>query len=232
MRILICDDEERYILPLQEYLKAYMSERDIPCDITTATQSKKIFDTSDVFDIAFLDVQIPEVDGFSLATELRRRNGKTALFFITNYDGYQDSAMDLQAIRYLKKPFDPERLSNGLDRAMEYINGAYVDLYLYCGGIQQRVLVDDILFLTLENRKIAIQTKKNHFLVTGKFEDWVGRFPHLFFRQVHKSFLVNLHYVETYAYSELIMSDGTRIPVAPKKQAEFRRVWFEYLGRR
>lgn len=232
MRILICDDEERYILPLQEYLKDYMVERDIPCDITTATQSQNIFKSRDVFDIAFLDIQIAEIDGLSLARELRRRNGKTALFFITNYEGYQDSAMDLHALRYFTKPFDPDRLCSGLDRAMEYINGAYVDIFLYSKGVQQRVLVDDILFLTLENRKIVIQTTKNRFLVTGKLEEWADRFPHFFFRQVHKSFLVNLHYVDVYAYSELIMSDGTRIPVAPKKQSEFRRIWFEYLGRR
>lgn len=231
MRILICDDEECYIQPLRKCLEQYMAEHNIPFDITKLSHPQVVLTSKDAFDIAFLDIQMEGVDGLTLAKELRRRNRKTALFFITNYEGYQDSAMDLQALRYFTKPFDPDRLIFGLDKALEYIDGAYVDVFLYSGGVQQRVLVDDILYLTLEGRKVAIQTDKNRFLVTGKLEDWLERFPHTFFRQPHKSFLVNLHHVDWYSYSELQMSDGTRIPIAPKKQPEFRRVWFEYIGR-
>lgn len=231
MRILICDDEVRYIQPLRKCLEQYMTEHNIPSEITEAVAPQKILLSKEVYDIAFLDIQMENVDGLTLAKELRQRNRKTALFFITNYEGYQDNAMDLQALRYFKKPFEPERLIAGLDKALEYIDGAYVDVFLYSGGVQQRVLVDDILYLTLDGRKVAIQTVKSRFLVTGKLEEWMERFPHTFFRQPHKSFLVNLHHVERYAYSELQMSDGTRIPIAPKKQPEFRRIWFEYIGR-
>ena len=217
MRILICDDEVRYIQPLRKCLEQYMTEHNIPSEITEAVAPQKILLSKEVYDIAFLDIQMENVDGLTLAKELRQRNRKTALFFITNYEGYQDNAMDLQALRYFKKPFEPERLIAGLDKALEYIDGAYVDVFLYSGGVQQRVLVDDILYLTLDGRKVAIQTVKSRFLVTGKLEEWMERFPHTFFRQPHKSFLVNLHHVERYAYSELQMSDGTRIPIAPKR---------------
>ena len=231
MRILICDDEVRYIEPLRKCLEQYMAEHNIPSEITETVSSQKILLSKEVYDIAFLDIQMENVDGLTLAKELRQRNRKTALFFITNYEGYQDNAMDLQALRYFKKPFEPDRLIAGLDKALEYIDGAYVDVFLYSDGVQQRVLVDDILYLSLDGRKVAIQTVKSRFLVTGKLEEWIERFPHTFFRQPHKSFLVNLHHVERYAYSELQMSDGTRIPIAPKKQPEFRRAWFEYIGR-
>lgn len=231
MRILICDDEVRYIQPLRKCLEQYMAEHNIPSEITETVAPQKILLSKEVYDIAFLDIQMENVDGLTLAKELRQRNRKTALFFITNYEGYQDNAMDLQALRYFKKPFEPDRLIAGLDKALEYIDGAYVDVFLYSGGVQQRVLVDDILYLTLDGRKVAIQTVKSRFLVTGKLEEWIERFPHTFFRQPHKSFLVNLHHVDRYAYSELQMSDGTRIPIAPKKQPEFRRTWFEYIGR-
>lgn len=231
MRILVCDDDENYILPLRMCVEQYMEERNIPCEIVTATCPISIFRSTGIFDIAFLDIQMDSMDGLTLAKELRRRNRVTALFFITNYERYQDNAMDLQALRYFTKPFDEDRLISGLNRALEYIDGAYVDIFLYASGVQQRILVEDVLFLTLQGRKVAIQTTENRFLVTGKLEEWAERFPHTFFRQSHKSFLVNLHHVVQYTYSELCMSDGTRIPIAPKKQPEFRSVWFEYIGR-
>lgn len=134
MRILICDDEECYIQPLRKCLEQYMAEHSIPFDITKLSHPQVVLTSKDAFDIAFLDIQMEGVDGLTLAKELRRRNRKTALFFITNYEGYQDSAMDLQALRYFTKPFDPDRLISGLDKALEYIDGAYVDVFLYSGG--------------------------------------------------------------------------------------------------
>ncbi|MDO4174658.1 MAG: LytTR family DNA-binding domain-containing protein [Eubacteriales bacterium] len=231
MRILICDDEEACIHHLQECVEQYMIERNIPFDIVEAIDPYNILTSKDVFDIAFLDIQMGSVDGLTLAKELRRRNRRTALFFVTNYEGYQDNAMDLQALRYYTKPFNKERLIAGLDKALEYIDGAYVDIFLYSSGVQQRVLVDDILYLTLEGRKVAVQTKYSCFLVAGKLDDWKEYFPHTFFRQPHKSYIVNLHHVNQYTYAKLIMSDGLSIPVAPKKQPEFRKAWFEYIGR-
>lgn len=208
-----------------------MAERSIPCDIAEVVNPNNIFLSKAVFDIAFLDIQMGDIDGLTLAKELRRRNRKTALFFVTNYEGYQDNAMDLQALRYYTKPFNKERLIAGLDKALEYINGAYVDVFIYSSGVQQRVLVEDILYLTSEGRKVAVQTRNSRFLVAGKLDDWREYFPHTFFRQPHKSYIVNLHHVNQYAYARLIMSDETSIPIAPKKQPEFRRAWFEYIGR-
>lgn len=106
MRILICDDEVRYIQPLRKCLEQYMAEHNIPSEITETVAPQKILLSKEVYDIAFLDIQMENVDGLTLAKELRQRNRKTALFFITNYEGYQDNAMDLQALRYFKKPFD------------------------------------------------------------------------------------------------------------------------------
>lgn len=232
MRILICDDEERYILPLRECIEQFMAEHDIPAEIISGTDPLLISSSEKTFDIAFLDIQMDGIDGLTFAKELRRKNSKIALFFITNYDNYQDNAMDLQALRYFSKPFDEDRLLSGLEKAIEYIDGAYVDVFLYSAGIQKRILVDEVIYLTLERRKVFVQTTKNHYLVSGKLDDWVDQFPHTFFGRVHKSYLINLHHVQQYTYSELVMSNGSRIPIAPKKQAEFRRKWFEYVGRR
>lgn len=232
MKILICDDEQKYLDILTVHVQEYMANRYIECDITATTSSAEILHSTQSFDLAFLDIQMEHVDGISLAKELKRRNRKLALFFVTNYDEYQDDAMDLQAFRFFEKPFDVNRLYSGLDKAMEYIDGAYVDIFLYGNGMQQRILVDDIVYVTRNNRKVVLITKNGEFTTSEGFDDLCERFPTLFFYLVHKSFLVNLHYVDKYSYSELFLNDGTRIPVAPRKQSAFHKFWFEYLRRR
>lgn len=232
MKIVICDDDAHYVEQLYIHITEYMKNRFIECDITTTTNPISIVKSDKKFDLAFLDIQMDQIDGISLAKELKRRNSRLALFFITNYNEYQDDAMDLQAFRYFSKPFNLNRLYAGLDKAMEYIDGAYVDIYLCGDGAQRRILTDDILYVMRDNRHVVMVTKNGSFNTKESFDEWCSKLPALFFYQVHNSFFVNLHYVDVYAYSELILSNGDRIPIASRKQAGFRKFWFEYLRRR
>ena len=118
MRILICDDEPLYLDMMQSHVEEYMRLHQICFTITAVTDPTDILNGDDVFDLAFLDVQMPRIDGITMARMLRRRNSKLAMFFITNYEEYQDDAMDLQAFRFLEKPFHAPRLYAGLDKAM------------------------------------------------------------------------------------------------------------------
>lgn len=232
MRILICDDDQEALDILNTHIQEYMRNRFINFTVVSTTNPMEILNGNDSFDLAFLDIQMEGIDGIALAKELKQRNGKLALFFVTNYDVYQDSAMDMQALRFFSKPINVKRLHAGLDKAMEYIDGAYVDVYLYGENAQIRILVDDIMYLTRENRKVWMYTKNTSYPLREGFDSWCQKLPPLFFYQVHKSFYVNLHYVQKYAYTELVLNDGTQIPIAPRRQAEFHKFWFEYLRRR
>lgn len=232
MKILICDDEQTYLNTLRIHVEEYMQNHHILYTITALSDPMELMEEDAVFDLAFLDIQMPGVDGLTLAKQLRQRNSRLALFFVTNYDEYQDDAMDLQAFRFFEKPFEVHRLYAGLDKAMEYIDGAYVDIYLSEDGIQQRVIADDILYVTRSGRRISIVTTGQEFCARDKFDALCEKLPQLFFYPVHKSFLVNLHYVERYSYTELLLTNGSRIPIAPRKQSAFHKFWFEYLRRR
>ena len=231
MNVILVDDEVIFLENLRQHIAGYMKNRFIPCAITTASNPMEVFYNNEIYDIAFLDIQMDGMDGIELARELRSRNSKLALFFITNYREYQDDAMDLQAFRFFDKPFDLRRLYSGLDKAMEYIDNAYIDLYLYTDGAFKQVLADDILYIERKNRKVYVHTVTDTLTVRDDYESCCQRLPVTFFYGVHKSFYVNLHYVQRYAYSELFLTDGTRISIASRKQADFHKFWFEFLGR-
>ena len=231
MRILICDDEDAYLNTLRVHIEEYMRNHHILYTMTAITDPTLAVKNS-VFDLAFLDIQMAGMDGISLAKQLRHQNPKLALFFVTNFDEYQDDAMDLQAFRFFKKPFNAQRLYASLDKAMEYIDGAYVDIYLSENSVQERVIADDILYVTREGRRTAIVTTAKAYLVAEKFDNLCAKLPQLFFYPVHKSFIVNLHYVERYTYTEILLTNNIRIPIAPRKQSAFHKFWFEYLRRR
>ncbi len=232
MRILICDDEIQYVENLREHVTEYMQLHMLPCTITTTISPIDILNRDFYYDLAFLDIQMDELDGISLAKKLKEANEKIAIFFVTNYEEYQDDAMDLRAFRFFPKPFDVKRLYSGLDKAMEYIDGAHVDIFVCENNCHQQILIDDILYVTRLNRRVFVKTQSNSLSVRDSYDMLCKKMPVSFFYPVHKSFMVNLHYVKKYNYSDLLLTDGSQIPIASRKQAEFHKYWFEYLRRR
>lgn len=130
MKILICDDEYTNLEILKKHIMEYTAAHCIKADIYATTSPKEIFESSTSYDLAFLDIQMPDIDGISVAKELKNRNQKVVIFFVTAFDEYQDEAMDLHAFRFFDKPLNIERLYSGLNRAIEYLNESYIDVYI------------------------------------------------------------------------------------------------------
>ena len=232
MNIFLCDDDPVYLQALYDGVSAYMAEHHLPYAITSCTDPAQALSTRSRFDIAFLDIQIGEQNGISVAEALREQNEKLILFFITNFDAYQDDAMDLQAFRFFTKPFSQERLRSGLDKAMEYLDGTQIDLYLSGSDLVRRMLVDNILYLTRSGRIVRLFSQDGPLDLRMRYDDVCAQLPQRFFYPVHKSFFVNVHYIQEYRYTAVTLTDGTRIPVAPRRQSEFHQYWFDYLKRR
>jgi two-component system LytT family response regulator len=232
MRILICDDEVKYVNELKVHVQEYMKNHFIQCSIEASSSPKEFLKKNRTYDLVFLDIQMPEINGLEIAHKLKERNSKVVIFFVTAYNKYQDDAMDLQIFRFFEKPFDVKRLYSSLDKAMEYIDGSYVDVFVQNNTEHIRILVDDIIYIKRDNRKNYLFTKDNTFVIRESIMEWNNRLPTTFFYLVHKSFLVNLHYVTKYNYTELFLNETIRVPIASRKQAEFHKFWFDYLIRR
>ena len=231
MRILICDDEQKFVDDLKFHIERYMQTHLINAEITTTVSPEEILKGDAVYDLAFLDIQMPGVDGITLGKELKSRNSKLILFYITAYSDYLDEAMDLQIFRYFYKPFDEKRLYASLDRAMEYLDESYVDIIVEGGKESVKIPVDDIVFVRRENRKITVFTVNKDYVCKSGFGEIISKLPNTFFYLVHKSFLVNIHHITKYSYTEIYVGD-TRISVATRKQADFHKFWFDYVKRR
>jgi two-component system LytT family response regulator len=232
MRILICDDEAKYVNELNVHVQEYMKNHFIQCSIDISSSPKEVLKKNKTYDLVFLDIQMPEINGLEIAHKLKERNSKVVIFFVTAFNKYQDDAMDLQIFRFFEKPFDVKRLYSSLDKAMEYIDGSYVDVFVQNNTEHIRILVDDIIYIKRDNRKNYLFTKDNTYVIRESIMEWNNKLPTTFFYLVHKSFLVNLHYITKYNYTELFLNETIRVPVASRKQAEFHKFWFDYLIRR
>ncbi len=216
MNILLCDDNKTALAELSAAVNTYMEEHLVNCKIIETESSVSVLESNVTFDLAFLDIQMDEVNGIKLAEVLKKRNKNIIIFFVTNYSEFQDDAMDLRAFRFFNKPFDIKRLYSGLDKAMEFLNTMLVDFYLKQGSEHTRISVNDICYVKRENRKITVVTVNDNFVVKASWDEWVKKLTQPYFYIVHNSFIINVHHITKYDYSEVYVN-GDRISVATRK---------------
>jgi len=118
IRTLIVDDEP---LARERIRKLLQKEADIEIVDESADGSEAVSAVGKHQpDLVFLDVQMPELDGFGVVERLDRR-AMPVIVFVTAYDRFALRAFEVHALDYLLKPFDSERFRNALERAREHI---------------------------------------------------------------------------------------------------------------
>jgi two-component system LytT family response regulator len=144
VRVLVVDDEK----PARDRLRRLL-ERDprvqvVGCGVAGAEALRMVQDAARAgapVQLLFLDVQMPELDGFGVIAALAQRAGEEAegeeesyevpaVVFVTAYDEYAIRAFDAHAIDYLLKPFSDERFEAALDRAIRHLRAGHAHALL------------------------------------------------------------------------------------------------------
>jgi two-component system LytT family response regulator len=120
-------------------------------------------------DLLFLDVQMPEMDGFQVLEELSKEAHVPAVIFVTAYDQFALRAFDVHALDYLLKPFDRERLGLAVERAKSQLRGktkAHLDERL-------QALLHDIRAPQNYLKRLAVKTSGRIVFLTTDEIDWI-----------------------------------------------------------
>ncbi|MBR2893153.1 MAG: response regulator transcription factor [Clostridia bacterium] len=232
MKIAICDDEEKYVKETETKVKNILVEQNINAEFDLYNSSSAIYNCEKFYDIAFLDIEMKPYSGIKIAEKLKEINPYIVIFIITSYDEYLDDAMDLNVFRYIKKPLDERRLKTGVCKALEMIDNNVITFFLKSGNKSVSVISDDIIFVETVGRTTRIVTVKGEFVSENKMTFWKEKLSASFFFPVHKSFIINMKHLTGYKRDTVTLSETYSIPVAYRKQAEFRSYFFNFVGGR
>src|SRR6187402_3367408 len=120
LRVLIADDE-----PLAaERLQLLLARAEGAQLVGTASDGDSAINLTEALhpDLLLLDIAMPGLDGIGVARSLAAQHPSPAVVFVTAFDQFAVAAFEVEAVDYLMKPVDPERLQRALDRAREYID--------------------------------------------------------------------------------------------------------------
>jgi two-component system, LytTR family, response regulator len=177
-------------------------------------------------DLVFLDVQMPELDGFGVLQQVDRHS-LPAVVFVTAYDQYALKAFDVHAVDYLLKPFTDERFRESLERAKQQVRqgrisdlswkllsliqgyapneataamqppGGYLErLAIKSGGRVTLLRVDEIEWIDAQGDYVRIHVGKGWHLLRETMKNLEARLNPSRFVRIHRSTIVNLEKVK------------------------------------
>lgn len=185
-------------------------------------------------DLVFLDIELAEDNGLSLANQLQTLDPAPAIIFATAYDEYALQAFESNALDYLLKPIDEDRIEkllnkiNTIKKIGTENERTYPTFYKYerngkiAVHVEERIILltyDDILYLEYVNGKCIIKTMEHEYKVSEALVVMEKKLNALQFLRIHRSFIVNLdHVIEIEpwfnATHNLTMKDGSKVPVS------------------
>lgn len=196
-------------------------------------------------DLVFLDIQMPELDGFGVIEAIGIERMPPTLF-VTAYDAHALRAFEFHAMDYLLKPFDRERFSQALKWVREHPQALHrnqdgfkslmetmdtvrprTDRFLVKSGERWLVLqTRHIRWIVAEENYVRIQLDGTNHLIRQTMAGILARLDPLCFKRIHRSTIINLDFVhELHPWTGgdlvVVMQDGTRLTLSRTYRHQF-----------
>ena len=216
--IAICEDETYLLEELRKKAETYLKTRHYPAEIRTFTSGEDLLKEQRPFDLILLDLMLPGINGLETA---KRLSSKSRIIFITSYREYAVDAFEVEAVHYLLKPVTDERLYQAMDRALN--RSKQEDdrtLALIKSGSTHILPIRDILYCEVFDHRVCIHTAQGNYEYSGTLDMLEGKLDGRFFR-CHRSYLINMSHVVGQEKGTALVSNGNRVLISRRKQAEF-----------
>lgn len=222
MRIFVCEDEPLYQTAITQAISRWKeATKHFDTQVTVFHSSEdllEVYKSKESLDLLFIDIQIPgEINGLELARSIRETDSEVFIVFITNYSEYVYEGYTVNALRYLRKPVNDE------------------EIYYCCSYVHNRLALQkaNSLCLTNAGKKYVIRymeiisfevcshdvyittsTKAERIKISSRISDVYEMLPQQLFVFCHRSFIVNIAHIRMLRRTNLILSNGTSLPIS------------------
>ena len=230
LSIAVCDDELIECCNMAGKIKHILDEMKIPCIIRQFQSGRKLLQALESFDIVFLDIIMQEMDGMKTAQIFREKAFDKIIIFISSSREYVFEAYDVEAFQYLLKPVEDRKLKSVLQKAILKTESRSQDFIIVSRERQKKkILLDDIYYFEIKGRMIDVHERGGVFTYYEQIGDLENKLWDKGFFRCHKSYLINLKYVDGYNRQEVILENGEKIVIAKRRYNNFVQEVFKVM---
>ncbi len=222
LSIAVCDDEVIECCNMAKRIKEIMEEMKMPCIIRQFQSGGELLQALESFDIVFLDIIMQDLDGMKTAQAFRKKASDKILIFVSSSREYVFEAYDVEAFQYLLKPVDDRKLKNVLQKAIVKTQSRSQEFIIVSRERQKKKLfLDDIYYFEIKGRIVDAHGPEGIFTYYEQIGELENKIRDKGFFRCHKSYLINLKYVDGYSRKEVVLENGEKIVIAKRRYDKF-----------
>lgn len=236
LKIAICDDEKEFRDSAERMLKLYMEEKAVPYQTDVFNVPSELVDMTEkgtIYDIYLLDIYMPGVSGMSIATELRNRDIKSPIIFLTSSTDHALEAFGVDATHYLLKPYTKDSFYVGMDKAMQSIASHKNDsVILKVDNAYRSIPVSKLIYCEAEDKYQRLYLDSGERLlirISGtELYKLLSEFDS--FYHCGRAHIINLNHISRVTQSGAEFKNGMQLRLPHTVLAGLKKAFFDYFN--
>lgn len=250
IKVAICDDEKN----IRSYLASLIRGQKAECKIMEYASADEYLSSGMGHDLLFLDIELEgsasgmdgnainsnTINGMGIARQIRSMGQikQPVIIFVTGYEKYVYDAFEVEALGYLVKPVNEQKFAEVFSRAQDKILSETEQkkktLLIQYAGANKAIPLDHIYYMESRKHKVVLYTKDGeqtglrrleYYAKIGELEE---ELQGQFFR-IHKGYLVNLSCVDEYSRTEIMLTNGDKLPLSKYKYEDFVKAYLRFM---
>lgn len=228
MRIAVCDDEELFRIEFKSVLDKVLINAEY--DIDTFSGGSSLYEAflKNPFDLVFLDIEMPGIDGITLAKRLRAVSENVQIVFLTSHIEYALEGYEVNALRYLVKPVDMNKLSEVLKYIQDKKNNSR-QIMIKQEGEDIVIDISDIIYMESMDKNVRIVTSKSEYITRYNISDYEEELKSSGFLRIHRGYLISLSKVKKIVKNDVVMDGDISLPVSRSNIKTLKDALYAYV---
>lgn len=219
--VLIADDEPAARRGVRQLLAPYAADFTVVGECRDGREALQALEALDP-DVLFLDIQMPEIDGFEV---IRRCAAMPAVVFLTAYDEFAIKAFEAEALDYLLKPASEERFAATIQRLTRRLRNGDASIPVATPRGIRVIPLGEIDWIEAADNYARLWVGERSYLLRRSLAELERRVGARGFARAHRQALIRVAAVRALEESEgelvAVLASGATIPVSRRRRAAF-----------
>lgn len=227
LKVAICDDNKSICTQIEDTITHYGDSFQKNIEVEVYYSGESLFEAIENgydFDLIFLDIELGDLNGIDVGKLIRSQpnNQITQIVYISCQATYAMELFDIHPLNFLIKPLDSQKIIESIEFCYSLYNKLDHYFTYKVRTDTKRVPIRDIIYFESHNRKIDMMTIHGVESFYGKLDVIYETLKEFQFLYIHKSYLVNYYFVDTFKYEYTILTGGIKLPISQNRRKMIR----------
>lgn len=230
-KIAICDDDLEFANIFLKMIETEFKNRNEECKVISFFSESMLWEAQEVFDLYFLDIELPETCGFNIAEKIRKENGsRPDIAFVTAHDNAVYDVFEYEIVGFVRKSALKDDLEKTISIFLRKWKRKNFIYEIKSEGVNIYKSAEEMIYAEVYSHRLTLHCTDGDYLIWGSLDKLEEKLSEAKFIRTHRCFLVNPKYIKSIGKTTIFLeiSDKPVIPLSKHKVKETKNKYRDY----